>query len=80
MDFALPVPPYVRERLYRLTKIIVGEALEIIVDRQCISKPVVREPLGIHQSIAISEFYSEDAVVLANQLRSRWSKSGPKLI
>lgn len=72
--------PYICERIFRLTKTIVGESLEIIVDGECIIKPVVREPLGIHQSLAISETYYDDAVALADRLRARWSKTGPKLV
>ncbi len=72
--------PYIRERIYRLTKIIIGESLEFIVDGECITRPVVREPLGIRQSLAISATHYEDAVALAERLRSRWSQIGPKLV
>jgi preprotein translocase subunit SecD len=73
-------PPYIRERIYRLTKTIVGEAIEIVIDGKCIIKPVIREPLGVHQSLSISEIYYEDAVALADRLRARWSETGPKLV
>jgi hypothetical protein len=72
--------PYIRERIYRLTKTIVGEAIEIVIDGKCIIKPVIREPLGVHQSLSISEIYYEDAVALADRLRARWSETGPKLV
>jgi hypothetical protein len=72
--------PYIRRRIYRLTKEIVGEKVEIIVDGNCVTAPIVRQPLGIHQSIAISELYYEDAVALAERLRARWSVTRPKLV
>jgi hypothetical protein len=72
--------PYIRQRIYRLTRNIIGESLEIIVDGECITKPIIREPLGIHHSLAISETYYDDAVALANRLRARWSEIRPKLV
>ena len=65
--------PYVGERIYRLTKQIVGESLEFLVNGESISKPVVREPLGIHESLAISLWDYEEAAALANRLSARWT-------
>lgn len=72
------IAPYVRERIYRLSKQIVGDPLEIIVDGEDVIKPVVREPLGIHDCIAISQFDYDDAVALAERLRARWSDVQPR--
>ena len=72
--------PYIRERIYRLTKNIIGESLEILVSGTCVSKAIVHEPLGIHQTFSISEFNYGDAAVLADRLRARWSQVELKLV
>jgi len=65
---------------YRLTKNIIGESLEILVSGTCVSKAIVHEPLGIHQTFSISEFNYGDAAVLADRLRARWSQVELKLV
>jgi hypothetical protein len=67
--------PNIRARIYRLTKEIVGEKVEAIVDGKCVTAPIVLRPLGVHRSVAISEFYS---VTLTERLRARWSETLPK--
>jgi hypothetical protein len=74
------IAPYIRERIYRLSKQIVGDPLEIVLDGEGVVRPVVREPLGIHGSISISQQDYEDAIALADRLRARWSESEPKLV
>jgi hypothetical protein len=69
---------YIRERIYRLTKRIVGESMEVLVGGESVIKPIVREPVGIHQSLAFPEFSYEDAVVLAGRLRARWRDVRPR--
>jgi hypothetical protein len=68
------IAPYVRERIYRLSKQIVGDPLEIVIDGEGVVRAIVREPLGIRESISISETDYEDAVALATRLRTRWSE------
>jgi len=72
------IAPYIRERVYRLSKQIIGDRLEIVLDGEGVVRPIVRKPLGIHDRISISQTDYEDAVVLAERLRKRWSKTGPK--
>lgn len=72
--------PYIRERIYRLTKNIIGESLEILVGGTRVSKSIVREPLGTNQTLSISEFSYGDAAVLADRLRARWSQVELKLV
>ena len=72
------IAPYVRERIYRLSKQIVGDPLQIVIDGEDVIRPVVREPLGIHDSIAISQTDYDDAVALAERLRARWSDVRPR--
>lgn len=74
------VAPYIRERIYRLSKQIVGDPLEIVVDGEGIIRPILREPLGIHESISISQSDYQDAVALSDRLRARCSEIGPKLV
>jgi hypothetical protein len=76
----ISLTPYIRERIFRLTKGNVGESLEFIVNEDVIAKAIVREPLGIHESISISQTDYEDAVALAYRLRARWSEVEPKLV
>ena len=71
------IAPYIRERIYRLCKQIVGDPLEIVLD---VVRPAVREPLGIHESISISQQDYEDAIALADRLRARWSEIEPRLV
>ena len=74
------IAPYIRERIYRLCKQIVGDPLEIVLDGEGVVRPAVREPLGIHESISISQQDYEDAIALADRLRARWSEIEPRLV
>jgi hypothetical protein len=73
------IVPYIRERIHRLSKQIVGDPLEIVLDGETIIRPIVCELLGIQESLSISQHNYEDAVALANRLRRRWSEVEPKL-
>ena len=68
--------PYIRERIYRLCKQIVGDPQEIVLDGEGVVRPAVREPLGIHESISISQQDYEDAIALADQCLADASKKG----
>ena len=74
------IAPYIRERIYRLCKQIVGDPLEIVLDGEGVVRQAVREPLGIHESISISQQDYEDAIALADRLRARWSEIEPRLV
>jgi hypothetical protein len=37
---------HLRARIYRLTRRIIDEPLDIVVDGGCVSRPIVREPLA----------------------------------
>src|SRR5579859_4156037 len=65
----------IRARLRRLTRAIVGEPLEIVVDGKSISKPIVREPIG---NLSISASDLDEANALAAQLRARCGITGPR--
>lgn len=65
----------IRARVRRLTRGIVGEPLEIVVDGKSVSKPIVREPLG---NLSISTFDLDEANALAAQLRARCGITGPR--
>jgi len=65
----------IRARIYRLTRGIVGEPLEILVDGKSVSQPIVREPL---RDLSISASDLEEANALAAQLRARCGITGPR--
>ena len=65
----------IRARLRSLTRGIVGEPMEILVDGKCVSKPIVREPVG---DLKISTFDLDKANTLAAQLRARCSITSPR--
>jgi hypothetical protein len=67
----------IRNEIFLLTQQIVGEVLEIVVDGACISRPVVREPLGAEPAFFISAYEITEARVLAHRLRTG-TRSGPK--
>jgi hypothetical protein len=67
----------IRARVRRLTRGIVGEPLEILVDGKSVSKPIVREPLD---NLNISIFDLDEAQALAAQLRARCSITRPRPI
>lgn len=67
----------IRARVRKLTRTIVGEPLEIVVDGRSVSKPIVREPLG---DLSISASDLAEANALAAQLRARCGITGPRPI
>ncbi|WP_152539878.1 SecDF P1 head subdomain-containing protein [Afipia sp. P52-10] len=65
---------HVKEQVYRLTRAIVGQSLDIVVDGECVSRPYVLQPLCIHEAaICIAVGHVADARALARQLRKGWS-------
>jgi preprotein translocase subunit SecD len=74
------VSPAIRARMWWLTRQIIDEALEIIVDGECVSAPIVREPLGSQPSFHISAFDFAEAQALAERLRVGWRKPGPHAV
>jgi preprotein translocase subunit SecD len=70
----------VRARLYKLTRAIVGEPLEIFVNGESVSKAIVREPLGGRAHLRISTSDFDEARFLAARLRERCGKTGPRLV
>jgi len=72
------IAPYVREKIYRLSKQIVGAPLDFVIDGEDVIKAVVREPLGTHYCIAISQADYDGTVALAERLRARWSVVRPR--
>jgi hypothetical protein len=74
------IVPYIRERIYRLSKKVIGDRLDIVIDGESVVRPIVYEPLGIQDCISISQNDYEDAVALADRLRTRWSRSEPRLV
>ena len=84
---ALPSPhvevnlrPDIRARLYKLTRTIVGEPLEIFVDGKSVSRPIIREPLGGREDLRISTSDFDEAHELATRLRERCGITGPRLV
>jgi preprotein translocase subunit SecD len=69
--------PPICARLHRLTSIIVGEPMDIVVGGEVVSSPVVREPLGLQGAVSISANDMADAQALAAKLRKGWV--GPNL-
>ena len=70
----------IRARLYKLTRTIVGEPLDIFVDGKPVAKPIVREPLGGREHLRISTFDLDEAHALAARLRKRCGITGPRLV
>jgi hypothetical protein len=71
--------PAIHARIYRLTRQIVDEPVEIIVGSECVYRPIVREPLR-GQGFRISAFDLAEAHALAHRLRAGWSKAVPRLV
>jgi preprotein translocase subunit SecD len=74
------VSPAIRARMRWLTRQIIDEPLEIIIDGECVSTPIVREPLGVQPSVHISASDFAEAQALAERLRVGWSKPGPRAV
>ena len=70
----------VRERIYRLTRHIVDESMEIVVGGECVSRPIVREPLGLQPCFQISADDLAEARALAYRLRMGWREAGPRAV
>jgi len=70
----------VRARLYALTRHIVGHPLKILVGEECISEPVVREPLGTQAAFQISIYDLSDAEKLAEKIQAGWIVTRPKAV
>ena len=74
------VSPAIRARMWCLTRKIIGEPLKIVVDGECVSAPIVREPLGAQPSFHISAADFAEAQALAERLRVGWSKPSPRAV
>jgi preprotein translocase subunit SecD len=68
----LEFKPDIRARIYRLTSQIVGEELQVVVAGEVVTRPIVREPLGIREGFSISAFDLEEAKALERKLREGW--------
>lgn len=60
----------VRERVCQLTEQVVGQPLEIVIDCETVSKPIVREPLCAHPCFQISAYDLAEATALAQKVRT----------
>jgi hypothetical protein len=67
-------------RIWRLTREIVGQILEITVDGECVSKPRILEPIGRNGRFQIGMGDLDDAQSLAAKMRSRCGLLKPRLI
>jgi hypothetical protein len=65
-------------RIHRLTREIVGEFVEIIIDGECISKPHIIGPVAGRFRISMGNI--EDAKALAAKMQSRCNLTRPRLI
>ena len=73
----LAFAPYLGARIHRLTARIVGEELAILVAGTIVSRPVVREPHGLRETLCIDVNDMEQAEALVAKLREGWA--GPAL-
>jgi preprotein translocase subunit SecD len=73
----LTLAPHIRARLQRLSSVIVGEPIDIVVGGEVVSSPVVHEPLALQGPFRISAFDMTVAETLAAKLRKGWV--GPNL-
>jgi preprotein translocase subunit SecD len=76
----LEFKPHIRARIFRLTSQIVGEEFPIIVAGEVICRPVVREPLGLHDWFNIRVSGLEQARDLAAKLREGWINPDLKVV
>ncbi len=65
----------VRARICQLTQQIVGQPLEIVIDCETVSKPIVREPLCSRPCFEISASDLAEATALAKRIRSGTNKA-----
>jgi len=75
VEVTLTLP--IRARLHRLTRDLVGEAIDIVVGGAIVSSPIVREPLGWQGAFHIKVSDMKEAEALAPKLRKGWA--GPDL-
>ena len=73
----LAFAPYIGVRVHRLTSQIVGEELAIMVAGKIVTRPVVREPHGLRETLCIDVSDMERAEALVAELREGWT--GPAL-
>jgi preprotein translocase subunit SecD len=64
--------PQARANIYKLTSRIIDEPLDIVVAKKVISRPVVREALGMQEAFNISVYDMEQAEEIAAKLRKGW--------
>jgi preprotein translocase subunit SecD len=64
--------PNLQKRLRDFTRDLVGEVTEIHVGDKCISRPVVREPLGNEPRFLLSANDFAEAQALAATVRTGW--------
>ena len=70
---AICVRPDFRERIFRLSRQIIGQTLDIVVGGKTVLSPVVREPLCCaDNSFNLSANDFEEAQALAQLLRTGW--------
>jgi preprotein translocase subunit SecD len=67
----------VRERICQLTRQIVGEPMEIVIDCKTVSKPIVREPLCTQPCFQMSASDLAEATSLAQRIRSGTNRACP---
>jgi preprotein translocase subunit SecD len=72
--------PHICARLHRLTSVIVGEAMDIVVSGEVVSSPIVREPLGLQGAFRISASDLDEAEALASKLRKGWVAPNLRLV
>ena len=68
----LEFAPHVGARIHRLTSQIVGQELAIMVAGEIVSRPIVREPRGLRETMCISVHDIAAAEELAAKLREGW--------
>jgi preprotein translocase subunit SecD len=71
---------HMRARIYRLTRRIIDEPLDIVVGGECVSRPIVREPLGTQSSFRISASDLAEAEALAQRLRMGWRRADLRVV
>ena len=64
--------PNLQRRLYDFTRGSVDAIMEVFVDDQCVTRPVLREPLGTEPSFQIFTADFDEACALADKLRVGW--------
>jgi preprotein translocase subunit SecD len=59
----------IQKRICELTRQLVGQPMEIVIDCATISKPIVREPLCAHPCFQVSANDIAEATALAQRIR-----------